>query len=74
MCLRQADRRPEIQSLGTGRAPDSGVLLLFPPVTLPVTSHDCVKWDDIYSSIDSQHAGLLFTSVEQQEMALHMFT
>lgn len=62
MCVRQADRRPEIQSLERG-APDSGLVLLFPPVTLPVTSHDRLKWDDIHSSIDSQHANLLFTWV-----------
>lgn len=72
VCIRQADRRPEIQSFRTGHVPDSGLFLLFPPVTLPVTSHDLVEWDDIHSSIDSQHANLLFTSVEQQEMALHI--
>lgn len=72
MCVWQADRRPEIPSLTRGRAPDSELFLLFPPVTLPVTFHDSVKWYDIHRSIDSQHANLLFTLVEQQETAMHM--
>lgn len=72
MFVWQADRRPEIPGLGRGRAPDSELFLLFPPVTLPVTSHDSVKWYDIHRSIDSQHANLLFMLVEQQETAMHM--
>lgn len=65
---------PRSKAYNAARAPDPGLFPLFPPVTLPVTSHDRLKWDGIHIRIDSQHANLLFTSVEQQETALHMRT